>query len=214
MTTRDLMVAEIQSILKRTSGSGESTVVAEAITHAIGHLQTEGFFFQQVRSLSFDTIVGQAWYDEDDDPDIPKFASFKSLRMTVGTTGRDIERQTDIATFELLVANATANSKPFSFIYRNEEIGLYPKPDAIYTMTVVGGSFPDAPATGGEADNVWMTKGYQVVMYSALEWLARVRIRDYEYANEMLAMANDMKNRLSIKRNRRQGAGRIRPTSW
>lgn len=214
VNTRDDMVSEIQSILRRTTGGGSSANVIAAIDHNIGQLQSEAFFFNETRSTTFNTVAGQAWYDEDDDADIPLFASFEALFITITGDERPLARQFNIGTFELLASNSNNQGKPSVFIYRNSEIGLYPVPDDAYQAKFIGGMHSPAPGSGAEEGNVWMTVGYRAVMYSTLAWINRFRVRDYKLAEEMDMQAEKEKSRLSITKNRRKGGGRIRPISW
>lgn len=213
MATLGDMKEEIVSIVKR---SGYDQFAEDAVRHVIGDLQSELFFFTETHTLSFNTVVDQVYYDEDDDLDIPLINTFDAIHIAVGTNDIPLRRIRTIDEFEGLVGSGTSSSQPIGFIYHAMQIGLYPPPSAVYAITIMGGYDAAAPVDEDEEDNVWMDKrrAYKVVMYGALEWLNRVRIRDYKLAEQMRALMEEQKLILARRTSRLKATNRLKPTGW
>ena len=211
MTTLGTMKAEMASILKR---GDLSTEIGEVIAHSIAELQDERLWFRETKTATITCVVGQVYYAAADDADIPLMSNFDDLQIRISNNDYSLRRIRDIGEFETLNDGNVSNGQPYAFIYYAQSIGLYPPPDSAYVVTMLGGYDTAAPATDGEADNVWMTKAYRLVMYRALAWLNRVRIRNFDLANQFEGQAARELDRLYTRTSRLKSNNRLIPTCW
>lgn len=213
MSDLGVMRDEIASIIKRT---GYETFIEEAIRHVIGDLQADLMYFTESHSLTFDTVEGQVYYDGDDDPQIPLLNTFEAIHARINQNDIPLRRIRTIDEFEGLNDPGVSNNQPIGFIYHALQIGIYPPPNGIYTITLMGGTDAAAPVDENEDDNVWMNPrlGYKVVMFAALEFLNRVRIRDYPLADRMEAEKEKQKILIARRGARLKATNRIKPTSF
>lgn len=213
MSDLGTMKAEIASIIKRT---GYETFIEEAVRHVIGDLQADLMFFAESHTLSFNTVAGQVYYDGDDDLDIPLINSFQAIHVRIANNDIPLRRIRTIDEFEGLNDAGVSNGQPIGFIYHALQIGLYPPPSDVFAITLMGGTDAAAPVDDDEENNVWMDPkyGYKVVMFAALEFLNRVRIRDYALATQMEAEKEKQKILIARRGARLKATNRIKPTSF
>lgn len=211
MSDRDTMSAEMASMLKRSS---YTTQIEACISHAIRELQDDLFFFRETKSLNFTCVVGQVYYDEDDDEDIGLLSNFDAIHARIGSTDHPLKRIRSINEFELLNDGNTANGQPTHFIHYAKSIGLYRPPDSTYVVTLMGGYDAAEPATGDEANNPWMVEGYLLTMYKALEIINLTYIDAPDRATAYNALATRERNRLNKKSGRLKKTNRLKPTQF
>lgn len=181
MSTLAVLKAEIADDLKR---SDLTTAIADEIPRAIEFYQKEHLFFKERENLPFSTVANQVYYSSSDDADIGKVMDIEALKITIANNDYNLIRL-DIDLFETLNDPNASSGQPANYVYYNKQIGLYPKPDAVYTVSIIGGIKVDGPATDGETDNVWMTDGFKLLRAHTLSQIARFKIRDYDYADRM-----------------------------
>lgn len=209
--TKAGMITEIESILKRTD---LTTKVGEAIDRAIRYYQNEQLYFNETKTAQFNCVVGQVYYNGDDDADIPLMNKFDALHVRISNNDRPLERMKDVNAFEQLVDGNVSNGEPSTFIFYANALGLYPPPNSTYTVTMFGGYDAAAPATDAEADNVWMTDAYDLIMYRALYYLNVYHTRDYTFGSANKEDSKDELDNLYKRTNRLKGSNRIKPTSF
>lgn len=211
MSTLGDLKAEIADDLARTDLTSQ---IANAITAAIKRFQNRRFYFNETRSTTFTTADGQSTYSSSDSADIPKFARLDmvSLEDTNGEqytlTPYSIERM------ESLLDNSAANGRPWGYLYFEESFRLYPTPDAAYTVRPIGTIMKDAPATDGEANNVWMTDAYELIRCRAKAYLAAHVLRDPELAQVMVQAEGDALSDLRERGTQRMSTGTVTRTTF
>lgn len=211
MTTQTIMKADIADDFAR---SDLTSAIADAITRAIAHFQHRRFYFNETRSLTFATVATQARYATADDADIPKFITLDGVFSTnTGGQTTQLDPMT-VQRFELLNDSSSSSGEPRDYCYFDMGFGLYPVPDAVYTIRPIGHVMKDAPATDGEASNVWMTEAYQLIRSRAAAEVALKKTRDYEYAEAMSIATDSELNRLLIETSKRKATGKIRATCF
>jgi hypothetical protein len=210
MTTLATLKADIADDLAR---SDLSTQIADAINRAITFYQNQRFWFNETRDETFSTVAAQARYSSSDDPAIPEFVTLDALITTVAGQNR-ILKQADPVEFELLQDNSASQGEPYCFTYYDITIGLYPIPDDAYTVRMMGHIRKAAPATDDEADNVWMTHGYQLIRSRATAELAMRKTRDFSLAQAMQIAEGQEFTRLKAETSQRIATGQIRATCF
>lgn len=179
MSTLGTLKSELAGDLKRSNLTNE---IAEAISEAIRYHQTDNFFFKRNYTATFTTVADQAWYDGDDDADIPLFVNFKRILVTISNQDYTLTRL-KLDQFEALLDGATSSGTPTNYAYGNRSLGLYvPPSSSSWTVTMIGNAAVAAPASDAEADNPWMVEGYQLIRCRALARLMKFKTRQFDYA--------------------------------
>lgn len=205
MSTLTIMKARVASELRR---SDLTSQIAYAITDAIEKYQAERFFFNESRSVTFNTIANTEFYTEVNAPGI---ASFAKIDFVVLRDGDIIYSLDDKSPEEIEVdsENATMTGMPGNYCYYGEQLRLYPVPDAIYPIRAGILKIIDAPASDSEANNPWMTHAKALIRAEAKYQLALHVIRDRELAGDMQAAAEialaDLR-RATTKRTKSRGS--------
>lgn len=210
MTTLATLKADIADDLAR---SDLTSQVADAITRAITYYQNKRFWFNETRTETFATVAAQARYSSSDDTAIPEFVKLDGLVITVDGDNRELD-WIDPVEFELLADSNADSGEPNCYCYFDSTIGLYAIPDAVYTVRMMGHIRKAAPASDAEADNVWMTHGYQLIRSRATAELALRKTRDYDLAAAMHVAEKQEFNRLMSETEDRVAPGYLEATAF
>jgi len=210
MTTLATLKADIADDLARGDLTSQ---IADAITRAIEYFQPTRFWFNETRDETWDTVIAQPRYSSTADTAIPKFVTLDELFITVGGQNRPLRRISP-ARFELLTDNSASQGEPYSYTYFDITFGLYPIPDAVYTVRPLGHIKKDAPPSDAEANNVWMTHGYQLIRSRVVSEIALKKIRDYDLARAFQVSESIELDRLITETSKRIAAGQIMATSF
>lgn len=210
MTTLAVMKADIADDFARTD---LTSAISDAITRAIEYYQPQRFWFNETRSETFATVAAQPRYTSSDDTAIPEFVVLDGLVITVGGQNRPL-RKIDPVEFELLLDNSASTGQPYAFTYYDITIGIYPIPDAIYSVRLMGHIKKAAPANDAETGNVWMTHAYQMIRSRAAADVALVKVRDTAYASVLSVKEDKEVRRLHAETSKRIASGQIKPTSF
>ena len=164
MTTLAIMLAEIQADTERDS-TADVTAMRNKIAAAVRHYQPRRFWFNESRSVTFNTVA---------DTDTYSFATIGTefyrvdgvfVTISAGDV-RELDRRsyTDL---ETLAGNNTDTGEPSDYAYINKAIRLWRNPDATYAASVVGHIKIAPPASDDEASNPWMVEAYDLIMCRA-----------------------------------------------
>jgi hypothetical protein len=179
VTTLSLLKTRIADDINRTDLTSQ---IADAITDAITHYKEQRFFFTETRSSTFATVATptpQSTYISSDDADIPLFVEIDDVFLNDGTNERRLTWASP-AEMQWLLDSSAASGRPYKYSYFEQSFRLYPIPDAVYTVRPIGVIEKAAPATDGEADNVWMTKAFELIRCRAKWYLCGHTIQDFE----------------------------------
>lgn len=205
------MKAEIADDLLR---SDLTTQIAEAITAAITHWQAERFFFNESRLNTFATVATQSTYTSSDDADVPNFFELDYVKLIdSGGIIYTMLRQ-DPEDMEDLLFTGTSSGRPYSYAYWEESFRLFPIPDAVYTIRPVGHVLKAAPATDGEANNVWMVAGYDLIKAEAKKRLLKNKELNIDLARVEAGSVDEALSRLYRLSSKKTATGHIRPTQF
>jgi len=211
MTTLADLKSRIADDLARTDLTSQ---IADEITSAINFYKNKRFYFNETRSSTFATTSGQARYTSSDDADIPLFFDLDDVFL------EDTDSQTHrlsaygIAEMERLQDNSASTGQPYAYLYHEQTFTLYPVPDAAYTVRPIGAIEKAAPASDGEANNVWMTEAFELLRCRAKRYLAAHVLRDIEMAQVMGAAENEALMELQRRNMSRMRTGTIHGTQF
>lgn len=181
MTTKALMIAEIEDDTERS----DSTAIGKKINAAIRHYQPRRFWFNESRSVTFNTVAGTDLYTF-----VTIGTEFYRVDSVAVTIDTDDVRYLDRMNYVDLSALADNNSdqgEPTDYAYIAKAIRFWRNPDAIYSTRLTGHVKLAAPATDAEADNAWMTEAYDLIMSRAKSELYAHRWEDPNNAALMRA---------------------------
>lgn len=102
------------------------------------------------------------------------------------------------------IEHKTETGQPTHWAENEEQIQLWPIPDAAYTLYVYGTADIDAPSSGASS-NIWTTEAYDLILNEAKVTLCRGPLRD----PEGLALAKDGRDEAlaALRRETRQRGG-------
>lgn len=210
MTTQTALKAQIASDLDRTD---LTTYIGTAITSAIRYYQSKRFYFNESRTETFATVAAQSLYSSSDDTAIPNFYELDSIVLDDGSQVAALDPMTPDE-WELATGSGTESGRPTHYTRFNQSIGFWPIPDAAYTIRMVGHYEVAAPASDGEANNVWMTEAFDLIRYRVLAMLWVIPLRKPDMAQALRALEIDEFSRLSIETAAKTGTGEITPTEF
>lgn len=210
MSTLAVLKAEIADDLSR---SDMTDAIAAEIPRAIQFYQNQRLTFTEQRDITFTTVADQVWYSASDDADIAKFMSIDSIFVT--DSGSNIPLQpTTVASLKRHYDDGASTGTPWAFVHHNKQIGLYPIPDAAYTITINGVYMISGPASDSEANNPWMLDAFDLIRATVAAKVAALKIRDLQAASVFQGVADIELNRLQQEASSRASTNIIQPVTF
>lgn len=159
MTTKAVMKTRIADELTRADLSQQ---IGYAIDDAIAAYQTERFYFNESRAITFSTVASQEFYTSADNAAIPDIMAIDSIGLVLGSTFDLLRRATNIE-LEELSDNGAASGQPFAYSFYEQQLRLYPVPSGVWTVRVSGHIKLSAPTSDDETGNAWMTDAERLI---------------------------------------------------
>lgn len=207
MTTLATLKSEIDDDL---DGGVSAAAIANAINRAIAFYDDECLWFTDARDVVFNTIADQAIYTADDDTDIGRIIKPRHAYITDNNTIYDLNRG---RAHEYENAN-DASGRPTQYAFQSGSFWLYPTPDNIYSVRVRAHVKVPGPSTDDEANNEWMTFGFQLIRYHALVDLCGNKLRWIDGAANWNAMRQQELLTLRRKTDVLRSTGQIKPSEY
>jgi hypothetical protein len=214
MTTRTALKAEIMDDMHRSSVADGTRVLA-AISTAIKFYQPKRFFFNESRSVTFNTVASTDTYAFGTGLAITtEFYKIDGVWITISSS--DIRELTQVHPEELEAdANEiTDTGEPSEWAFINKSLRLWRNPDDIYSVRIMGHVKLAEPATDGEANNAWMTEAYELIRCRAKYSLALHVWKDLELAGRMKAGMADALSSLNDATVDKFRTGFVTPTDF
>jgi hypothetical protein len=206
MTTKQAMIAEIESDTERS----DTTAIGLKIDAAIRHYQPKRFWFNESRSVTFSTVASTAVYTFATIG--TEFYGIDGAYLTNGSEIRELERVNYV---ELEGGEATpTEGVPFAYAYIAKAVRFYDVPDAIYSARLTGHVKIAAPASDAEANNAWMTEAYDLIMSRAKAELYAHRWEDPNNAAIMRAAEMDALRQLLSATHDKVSTGYLEATEF
>lgn len=213
MTTRTALKATILDDMKRTSVADGTRVINE-ISTAIKFYQPRRFFFNESRSVTFNTVAATDSYSFGAAAAITtEFYTIDGVFVVEGGREHPVlpRNYTDI---ETLIDTTPTQGRPTSYAFINRALRFYPVPDAVYSVRLVGHVKLAEPASDGEASNAWMTEAYELIRCRAKMMLALHVFKDTDLAARMLPAMKEAEQSLRTATTSKVGTGVLMPTSF
>lgn len=189
MTTLSALKATIADDLNR---SDLTSQIASAITDSIWHYKNTRFYWNETRGSTFATVAAQSRYTSSDDADIPLWFDIDKVFVNDGTREIELEQYDPVQMEYLLGQASPTQGVPYAYAYYDRSFWLYPVPDDAYTVRPLGAIEKAAPATDGEANNVWMVEAYELLRCHAKALLAVHVLKDPDMLTVMRGPRPDM----------------------
>jgi hypothetical protein len=195
----------------RYSGSDERTIFKLCVQDAIAHYEVEEFWWNQSRTVTFNTVAAQEYYSSSDNASIPYILDFDAVTITRSSTDKYTLYKTEWDLIEYKNADAQSTSIPSEYAYWNQQIRFYPVPDAAYAVRIAG--LFKLTALSADADtNAWVTlgEGEELIRNHAEGLFYSKYVRDDDNATRAINLAQVAYQRLRESTNRRVRTGEIR----
>lgn len=220
MTTLAVMKASIvgetdrDDLLVETSGAGNSPIGLE-IARAIQFYQPQRFWFNEKRAtVTFSTVIDQDTYTLADNEYISDLIRIDWMMITENGASFDVEQIDPAYMDRLLGASSVLVGGPRRYAYYDQQLRLYPRPNAVLPVQIAGVIPMPAPVSDGEANNVWMTKAEELIRARAkrnlyLNWLGGT---DRETIATMQSLEAEKLDALKRETSSRSQVSRLRPS--
>jgi hypothetical protein len=209
MSTLGTMKSIIGDDLAR---SDLTSQIAAAITQAIEYYKTENFWWQQTRTIEFDTVIGTYSYSSDPINSIAQIDEV--MNFDSGGTIYGVDRMDPMELDALVEDNGASSGRPIWYSYYEEVFRLYPIPDDVYTIRINGLIERAAPTSDDATGNYWMLPAYaqELIRCRAKFYLYDHTIQAPEKAAAFGALADMELARLRRETSQRTATGQIQPT--
>lgn len=207
MTTLAIMKARIADELAR---SDLTSQITSAITTAIEAYQTDRFFFNESRTVTFSTVSGQDFYGSAANGSIPDLLNIDWITILISAGNLWPLEYRPPEEIDYDAGNTSSTGQPYDYTYYQQQIRLYPSPNQVWTVRVQGQVLTAIPATDDEANNPWMTYGERLIRSRAKMELAMHLLRDDTLAATMRGAETEAFKQLKGRTNRQVSRGRIR----
>lgn len=208
MTTRADMIDEMESDMERS----DSDAFVNKINAAIRHYQPKRFWFNESRAVTFNMVAATDAYS---------FATigtefYKIDGVFVTIASGDVREmvRVDYASLEATADADTTTGEPSVYAYIARGLRFWRSPDDAYAARLVGHMKLPAPESNDEADNLWMTEAYDLIMCRAKAELYAHRYEDPNNALIMRQAEKDALDRLAGATDDKVSAGRLEPTEF
>lgn len=192
--------------------------IANAVGDTIRFYARERFWFNQTKNQPLNTVPGQALYGAADLITIPNIIRIDALYLLQNQSVYPLDRY-EPEDFELISAS-TGGGRPSAYTYSDQNISLWPVPNAIYPLrlhcfvrwdTALFG-FADPLVDG--ATTPWTDDAEELVRSHAKMLLYMDVLADDENAQRMSAKIPALLGALRAETSNRMATGRIRPTEF
>lgn len=171
MTTRGALKTEIADDMERDE-TADGARILSAISSAIKFYQPKRFFFNESRSVTFNTVAATDLYTFATIG--TEFYRIDSAFITIASGDvRPLDRA-DYIDLEWRLGNDTTTGEPTAYAYVDKSLRLWRSPDDAYSVRLTGHVKYAEPTADATADNAWFTEAYELI---------RCRAKAYLYAH-------------------------------
>lgn len=189
--------------------------IQKAIFASVRYCERDVYYFNETRDVTFQTVEGQEWYGEADNPNIASLVRVQDLYLESDTIERRWLRRVFNEEIEILADNTAERGEPYAWTYFAQKIRLYPIPgESIYTVRLQLGPYRLNQITSTDDTNAWFTEAFDLVKARAKYILAKDTLKDAAVAAEALNDYTDQQSSLKAETSRRSATGQICVTCW
>jgi hypothetical protein len=174
--------------------------IQNAIQDAIAQFEPNRFYFNQTIG-TFNTTANREYYGAADFADIPLLIEVNSL--LVGISGSKSALQAEDFRQMDRVQNGAWFGPPRAFAYYNQQLRLFPIPDAVYPLTMAY-HHRLSPLVAPTDTNAWMTDGEMLIRQTAKGMLALDVLQEANIVQGAQVLADKALVRLQMETRKRR----------
>jgi hypothetical protein len=213
--------------LGRANSSGTSILALETeiksqIAETIRHYNRRPWHLFETRDLVLTTVAGTRWYSsvdpsasegEEDNTGrasipVSDILSIDYIRETSSAI-EDYLHEMRYADFERMFAGSTPGGWPISYARYAGRLGIYPEPDAVYTIQMSASVKPQIPTADAD-ESVWFDKANELIEAGTCARVCLKYLRDRERAAEYAQVEEGAAAALHSEHIRKTSTGRLR----
>lgn len=165
---------------------------ANAINDAISAYQDQRFFFNETRAITFPSVQGQEFYDQNDNAALGTLQSIDYVILYMSSPQPFYLDAELPAILELSSQNGTFQGPPSKYCQYGQQIRVYPVPsNSGWTFRIGAAIMVPAPITDIESNNKWMINAEMLIRSRAKYELAVHVLKDPDLARFMGGMTVD-----------------------
>lgn len=188
-----------------------TTPIQRSIISAIQHWQRHRFYFNESRTVTFNTVASQEFYTSSDNAYIPTFADIDAVTITALGSRMDVDKR-PYHELEELSSTTTLIGIPIYYAYYGQQLRLYPIPDGVYPVRVSGLQRLDNVSLSADT-NVWFTEAEALIRARAKIILALDVLKDADEARRLEPLENSVHTALQRETVLR-GKSNVKPTQF
>lgn len=217
MTTRAELRTRILRDLERDETEWGADIDA-SISDAIRTYQPKRFYFNEFRTLTFNTVAGTDLYTYNT-PTLTgtigaEFYRVDETLIREGGKNTMTLQRVEYDWLEGLADDNLSTGMPYNYAYINRGIRIYPMPNTAYQIRILGHMKVPEPADDVENDNPWTNEAFQLVRAGAKLSFAINIVEDEALAARMALAEQRALSTLRAETHAKIGSGNIIPTTW
>lgn len=241
MTTLSTVALNVAKMLGRVDSSGATITdlgaeIKDEIRNTIRHYNRKPWHLTETRQIQFSTALGTIWYDEGQTTQSAAGGSGASvlsgnaiiLSLTDAISFSDLIevdyiRETSSSLndqlrlmpyreFERFFEGGAVGGVPYAYTRYGGSLGIYPTPQAVYTIQLSGKVKGTAPTTDA-GGSVWFDEAQELIETATAGRVCLKYTQDSQRAAEFGAIAAPLEDALHAEFVRKSSTGRIRAHS-
>lgn len=185
--------------------------IANVVSDSMKFYARERFWFNQTRTQTFNTVIGQTAYTVNDLAIIPNIIRIDALYLPQNQSIYPLDRF-EPDDFEVISGGMTGGGKPTGYTYSDQSILLWPNPTAVYTMRLH--CFYKLPDAADGDTNAWTDDAEELVRSHAKMLLYMDVLEDDANAQRMATKIPVLLDGLRSETSARMATGVIRATEF
>lgn len=229
MTLADIAL-RCAKFLGRVDATGTAIIdleaeIREEISETVRFYNREKWALTEFRGMVLTTAAGVTWYssvdltsgDGDQDKtsrtavDVNTILSVDYARMDVNSLDYDLKRLR-IRDFEAMFEGNAPSLYPNYYTIYAGQIGLFPVPDAVYSIYLNGHVKPVVPTVDGDS-SVWFDQAQELIETGTCKRVCLKYLRQPDRAAEFAAMEDAARRQLMGEHMRRSSTGKLK-SQW
>lgn len=192
--------------------------INDSIDDAIRNYQPKRFYFNESRTLTFNTVAGTDLYSYNTPVSTGTIgAEFYRVDETLireGGKNTMVLHRVQYDWLEGLADDNVGQGMPYNYAYIDRGIRIYPRPNKVYQIRILGHIKIPGPVDDVENDNVWMNEAFQLVRAGAKLSFAINIVEDEALATRAALAERRAMSTLRSETEGKIGTGNIIPTEW
>jgi hypothetical protein len=185
--------------------------IASVVSDSIKFYARERFWFNQTRTLTFNTVIGRQAYGAADLATIPNIIRIDALFLPQNQSIYPLDRY-EPDDFEVISGGMLGGGKPTAYTFIDNTILLWPNPTAVYTMRLH--AFYKLPDAADGDTNAWTDDAEELVRSHAKMLLYMDVLEDDQNAQRMATKIPVLLDGLRSETSNRMATGRIKGTEF